>query len=493
MGKANGRARGAGDKRGLGVAAIGVLVLTASCSVNVTTDNSPARHPAPPPPQHAAAPPPPAAAPTPPPAHPAAAPAAPAARAAVAPVQQHQAVAPAIGNTAINLRAVQSFRAKSPKACGYMEVSPSNWVHIDCNKYQASSHAVRHLSMRKGRLVSAHQTMFKPLRLMRVRHHTAPNGPATHAPAAAAVPAPGGGVHPQVAESFPDTIDHRKDNFEGPVKNQGGVGSCTAHSLSATLDNAAIRAGALKPGDPSTMASPLHVWSRYGMPDMGAAADSNIAKPVAVYSIWPQNDREACELMQNNGGYASECAEAYGVQPGSWKNDSALMAKYNKAQSDGIYKIASIEKLDVKPPNMEELIGILATGADIWSAFLIDGYAFSNSKMTNAVIPDWSDYSGGHAIVISGYRQTPSGKQFLIHNSWGESWGDHGYAWISEAMVQKWLYYAYKVKITNGVPKSELTDDDCAPDELVDLGTGLCSLMCGTDDNPTRPNNGCKK
>jgi aminopeptidase C len=141
---------------------------------------------------------------------------------------------------------------------------------------------------------------------------------------------------------------------------------------------------------------------------------------------------------------------------------------------------------------MEELVGVLATGADIWAALLVDGYAWSNAKMGNAVIPDWSDYSGGHAIVISGYRQTPSGKQFLIHNSWGESWGEKGYAWISEAMVNKWLEYAYKVKITNGVPKSELTDDDCAPDELVDLGTGLCAVMCGTEANPVRPNNGCK-
>jgi aminopeptidase C len=110
--------------------------------------------------------------------------------------------------------------------------------------------------------------------------------------------------------------------------------------------------------------------------------------------------------------------------------------------------------------------------------------------MKNAVIPDWGEPQSGHAVVISGYRETPSGKQFLIHNSWGTSWGDGGYAWVSEKMVVKNLYYAYKVKITNGVPKEDLTDDDCAPDELVDLSTGLCALICSDD---SRPNNGCKK
>jgi hypothetical protein len=111
--------------------------------------------------------------------------------------------------------------------------------------------------------------------------------------------------------------------------------------------------------------------------------------------------------------------------------------------------------------------------------------------MKNFVIPDWPTRNGGHAVVISGYRNTPSGRQFEIHNSWGESWGDKGFALISEAMVRKWLYFAYKVKITNGVRKEDLTDDDCAPDELIDLTSGLCAIMCDTGDG--RPNNGCKK
>ncbi len=298
--------------------------------------------------------------------------------------------------------------------------------------------------------------------------------------------APSFGGPGQVAESFPSTVDHRALGLEGPVKNQGGVGSCTAHSLSATLDNAAIRAGNLQPGDTNKMTSPLHVWSRYGVPNMGAAADGNIAQPVAFNQIWSQSDREACMLMQAG----DDCGDAYGVKSGSWRSDTNLMAKYNRAQGEGIYKIAAIEKLKTEPPNMEELIGILAGGADIWAAFLIDGSAFSSSKMKNAVLPDWNDYSGGHAVVISGYRDAPGGRQFLIHNSWGQSWGDGGYAWMSEAMVNKWLYYAYKVKITNGVKKEDLTDDDCAPDELVDQSTGLCAVMCNDD---SRPNNGCKK
>lgn len=399
----------------------------------------------------------------------------------------------------VNLSKLQEIRSRNPKPCGFTEVSPGNWVHVNCEQYKASSRAILHLSTRKAQLLKAKKTTFRPILktaalqevLRRNRYGTKPPASGTGT-ATGADPATGGPA--QIGESFPGTVDHRTDGLESPIKNQGQVGSCTAHSLSAALDNAAIRAGVLKAGDRERMTSPLHVWSRYGLPDMGAAADSNIAQPVGIFASWPQSEREACMMFMESGSYAQECGEALNVKPGSWRSDSGVMAKYNKSQAEGIYKISSIEKLQVKPPNMDELQSILATGADIWAAFTVDFPAWSNSGMTNGVIPNYTRSAGGHAVVISGYRETNSGKQFLIHNSWGESWGEKGFAWITEQTLSAKMYHAYKVKITNGVKKEDLTDDDCAPDELVDLGTGLCAVMCvnrpeGAD---MRPTNGCK-
>jgi len=399
-----------------------------------------------------------------------------------------------ITNLGLNIAKVQALKARNPKPCGYMEVSPNNWVYVDCEAYKPAVKAIPHLSAKKAKLLRARKTLVKPVSTYSLSKLVTLN-PKIKAigikrPEVGGSTAPPVGGPDQIADEFPKTVDHRAENLEGPIKNQGGVGSCTAHSLSSALDNAAIRAKVLSPGDRDKMSSPLHVWSRYGLPDMGAAADSNIAQPVAIYKLWPQSDREACMMFQADGSFARDCAETYNVKPGSWRSDPTIMAKYEKAQSEGIYKIASIEKLDTKPPNIEELMSILASGADIWAAFMIDGYAWSNKKMQNAVIPEYTSYTGGHAVVLSGYRETPSGRQFLVHNSWGESWGDKGYAWVTENTVKKWLYYAYRVKITNGVPKEFLTDDDCAPDELVDLGTGLCAVMC--DPPNERPVNGCK-
>lgn len=477
--------------RSVKLAGLVALVLTASCAINVTTDGSGGSRPqtaraAPPPPKAA---PPPAA-----PAPPAPAPPSrgtvglhrrPSAPPAPAPSPtQATAVSPLDSQvkTEINLVKVRELKARNPKQCGYIEVAPGNWTHVDCDQYKASTHAIRHLSLRKLRLVQSKKTMTRPIRALKRR-------PTTTTPAGVgAAPAPTGGPL-QITAELPDTVDHRTENLEGPIKNQGGVGSCTAHSLSAALDNAAIRAGVLQSGDKGRAVSPLHIWSRYGLPDMGAAADGNIAQPATIYTTWPQSDREACMLFQGDGSYAQDCSQTYNVKAGSWRSDNALMAKYNKAQAEGVYKISSIEKLEVGPPNINEMKSILSSGADIWAAFLIEFPAWSNRGMKDAVIPHYTTRSGGHAVLISGYRDTPSGTQFLIHNSWGESWGDKGYAWVTEPTVNKWLYYAYKVKITNGVKKEDLTDDDCAPDELVDLGTGLCAIMCDTGDG--RPNNGC--
>ena len=58
--------------------------------------------------------------------------------------------------------------------------------------------------------------------------------------------------------ALPDAVDHRNDGTEGPVKDQGQVGACTAFSLSTAMDNAIRRQNG------SDTTSTLHIWSHYG-------------------------------------------------------------------------------------------------------------------------------------------------------------------------------------------------------------------------------------
>lgn len=486
------------------VSFIGLVGLVVSaCSVQIGSgggSNAP----------RAAAPPPPAPAPAP-------APAAPAAPHYAAMGHSHSSPAPApapagpashvhpgtaVGgiHEPLNIAVLQDLIKRSPKACGFAEVSPGNWIRIDCHAYQPSAKAIAHLSARKAHFVQAHETNWKGwLKVSTTLKGAGFNGRlgagglgggggavkggerANHQ---------GGGGGSVKAENFPGTVDHRGDRLEGAIKDQGRVGSCTAFSLSAVIDNQAIRAGKEQPDNFDQSASPIHVWGGYGIPQMGTAADASLGRTIATNGTWVgQSDKEACKFASP---MYEECGATFSPPfvPGTWRDDKALSAKWDKAQGGGTYKIAGFEKLQTLPPNMEELVGALASGNDLWIAMKIDGYGWSNSKMHNGVIPDWSNPTGGHAIVMSGYRDTPSGRQFLIHNSWGTSWGDGGYAWVSEAMVQKYMHYAYKVKLSDGVKKDDVTDDDCAPDELVDIVQGICALICG---DGSRPSNGCPK
>jgi hypothetical protein len=394
---------------------------------------------------------------------------------------------------------VQRLQAKAGvKGCGVSEVAPGVYVRIDCQGYTKLSKVSVHMGAAKFRLLQQHKLITRPMASMKAgllkgygngatqKFGTKPAPtpvpivPPTPSPAPGDVKAGGapdsaGGS--TVAEAFPDVVDHRALGLSGPIKNQGSVGSCTSFALSSAVDNALRRAGK------EETISPTHIWAAYGVPNMQDAGDYNIGRGLATFETWPYSAKEACRLARHP---REECDEYLGVPKNSWTKDPALMASMARADSTGKVKIASFEELTPKPSNTDEILQVLASGSDVWAAMLIDGAKWSNKAMKNAVIPDWTTPNGGHAVSISGYRQTPRGREFMIHNSWGESWGDKGYAWISEAMVKKNLMYGYRVKLEGDQVKPlELTDDDCAWDELVDAGTGKCGKICADDSRPT--------
>ena len=405
-----------------------------------------------------------------------------------APAGAPNAVAPGAASfqEPINIAQIQSLVGRNPKACGFLEVAQGVWTRVDCHAYAPAQKAVAHLSPRKALAISNHTTQWKPHRMFALQFQQAmAQGFSKGIFQKAANGAAGPPVI--VGDAPPAAVDHRQQGLEGPIKDQGPVGACTAFSLSTTLDNAAIRAGKMQPGVAGQASSANHVWAAYGFPQMGAAADANLGRSIAPMSVWGQSHSESCKIANPVIG---DCGSAVSppVVAGTFRQDPALVAKSDRADAAGAYRIAAYEKLDTQPAKIEQIVEILASGADLWIAMKIDGFAWSNSKMKNGVIPDWNQDNGGHAVTMAGYRDTPQGKQFLVHNNWGTSWGDGGYGWVSEAMVQKWMHFAYQVKLTDGVKPGDVTDNDCGSDQMVDVLKGVCSLIC--PDN-SRPANGC--
>jgi hypothetical protein len=404
----------------------------------------------------------------------------------------------AAGADAPNLAVLQALKARQTKACGPEEVAPGFWVRIDCHMYTAPNSATVHNGARKLKLINTHrvirtQSLFTATGSRRVSQGLSTLGsrlggggvPGTTQggapPPGAGGPGGGGGPAPGKADDEPekiaDTNDHRANGLQGPIKYQEYVGSCTAFALSAVMDNLLRRA------NKQDVTSPAHLWSRYGYPNMQQAVDNNIRKAVANQDIWPYSGKEACKLSRYPG---DDCGDTYGVSSGSWANDAAIKAKIDRAEQNGLHKITSVEKLSTSPVNIDEIVQTLASGVDLWVAFKIDGRKWTSRAIPSTyVIQDWDSWTGGHAVALAGYRTTPSGRQYLIHNSWGQSWADRGYAWVSERMVKENMYYAYRIKLDANDRPAELTDDDCGPDELIDGGTNQCAPICPDESRPT--------
>ncbi len=360
----------------------------------------------------------------------------------------------------LNLPALRAMLRPNRK-CGPREVPPGSghYIHLDCNLH-APIRIAKPFSPRKLNLLAKGALKVDTPFVLRL-------GP-TLGPA----PSPN-------ASGLPDSVDHRSDGTEGPIKDQGQVGACTAFSLSSAMDNAIRRQ------NKSDTTSSLHLWSHYGTPVVALAGEDNLNKPIATWELWPYDARVACELDRSGDG---DCGPfAVPVVQGSAGADPQVQAKIRDSDAKGHWKVTEYDNLQTDP---DTIAAILATGADVWFTMNIGA---TWQLPLGDTIPDWSadTVDGGHAVLFAGYRHKNGQRQFLVHNSWGPDWGDGGYAYISEGMLS-FVKHAYKVVVVDTSqpsppPPSDpnaLTDDDCGEDQLVDSVTGRCAPICPDDSRP---------
>jgi len=367
----------------------------------------------------------------------------------------HVVVLPQSGDP-IDLKGLAENYEKNKDKCGMREVAPGVWAHLECDPFEKIGGTREAFSATK-------LDMLRQGKLHMTRGRRAPK--------------------PNETEALPDNVDHRVDALEGPIKNQGAVGACTAFSLSTVMDNAILRieketdAGPGEDANASWAMSPMHIWAHYGTPNMKVAGEASLHKLIAPLEVWPYSPRQACEIQKGNH---EACAQAYHVHAGAGAHDPAIQRALEKADHEGQYRVAGIDHISTKPVNVEAIAAVLATGADVWIGIGVDSHAWAHLKEENPVIPDWHATEGGHAVALAGYRKGPNGKrQFLVHNSWGGTWGDHGFGWINEEMLQRHVEYAYGVRVQDKDGRTgPQTDEACGENELIDSDTGLCAPMC---------------
>ncbi|MFW5740734.1 MAG: C1 family peptidase [Myxococcota bacterium] len=237
------------------------------------------------------------------------------------------------------------------------------------------------------------------------------------------------------AAPLPEMVDHRIDKMEGPIRDQGQTGTCTAASLASVVDQAIASQGG-RPGHVSIM----HLWSRYHTPSMSLAADGNRDRPVGDEASWPYSAPTACSWFSTCE--QGKCSEL-GVRCGQKPQPAAI----SRTDTTARYRISNAVKLENLEP--DTIRAVLAKGQDVWAAFRVTK-AFRRPRGRNAVIPDYDGRTSrsGHAVAIVGYKTEPHGTYFLIKNSWGTDWGDGGYAWMHEKTLARNIYSnAYTIDV----------------------------------------------
>mgnify|MGYP001593425436 CR=1 FL=1 len=204
----------------------------------------------------------------------------------------------------------------------------------------------------------------------------------------------------------PEQIDLRQNC--SPIRSQESVGACTSFAACGIFEY--LQKVAL---NKFTQISPLFLYkvtrnqlSLYG--DTGATIRGTMSA-LSMFGI----------CLENNWQYVID-----------WVNEEPGAFQYAQAQNFKAINYFRLDTFDIDPNTLLEKIKLnLIQGLPILVGFSLYP-SFINVKSDGIIpVPDISEsVVSGHSIGIYGFDNI--NKILIIRNSWGENWGDGGYAYL---------------------------------------------------------------
>jgi hypothetical protein len=198
-----------------------------------------------------------------------------------------------------------------------------------------------------------------------------------------------------------------RDKF-GPARNQGSRPTCIAF---ATSDVHAAARGQTEP------LSVEHLYYHAVQRTPGGHPDSGVNLPTVLAALhhdgqttesgWPYLDSLPADLA-------------------AWKPPSSAAPVYRRSSAIGMAATADVyAHLDAGRPVMLVLL--------VTEAFCSpDGEGIVAPPPIDPEV----DY---HAVIAVAHGQRASQRYVLVRNSWGDSWGVAGHAWVADAYLDLWL------------------------------------------------------
>lgn len=199
-------------------------------------------------------------------------------------------------------------------------------------------------------------------------------------------------------------------SFCPPVRNQGGLGACTAFGATSLVDFIRRRQSLT-----TWLPSPLFTY--YSTRLMEGTVDTDSGAYV----------RDALKSTVNDG-VALEREWPYLIDKFNIRPDTSVWDSATKHQT--------LEYLKIDDSSKKDIIACLAEGYPfifglrLYSSFtnrletMFGGHVFEPNRDTEKIL-------GGHCMMCVGYRIDKDGSEYVIvMNSWGEGWGDRGFCYI---------------------------------------------------------------
>jgi len=200
------------------------------------------------------------------------------------------------------------------------------------------------------------------------------------------------------AGDLPETVDWRTKGYVTPVKNQKSCGSCWAFSAVGSMEGAHFKkTGKLVSLSEQNLVDCDHV-------DMGCQGGL------------PKN---AFEYVIKNKGIDTEASYPYHGRKGQCK-----FSKSNIGATISSYA-------SVKQGSEEDLKKAVATVGPV--SVGIDASHFSFQLYNGGVYHSifCSQTKLDHGVLVAGYGTEKGADYWLVKNSWGAGWGEHGYIKMS--------------------------------------------------------------
>ena len=215
-------------------------------------------------------------------------------------------------------------------------------------------------------------------------------------------------IYKSTAVKTPYVVDLRA--FSTPVEDQGNLGSCTGNAIAEAIEMLNKKSG--KPTEVSRLFIYYYERLLEGTVnyDSGAYIRDGIKATnrwgAPIESLWPYN-----------------------------------ISKFRAAPSSVAVRDAARRTVTryERATTFNSVIDAIASGYPVTVGFNVySSFESGNWWYTTANMPypntRTESFLGGHAVLLVGYDT--STQQFIVKNSWGTNWGDHGYFYMPFQVIQ---------------------------------------------------------